>query len=118
MAPSARVVVIDEAQRNRLEAVVRARTTHVRDVQRAQIVLSAADGMSNVAIARALSICQNTVRTWRGRFADHAMPGLGRWCLSRVADRADVIALGQWSQRISLSVLGVRDDVGVGAETG
>jgi len=65
MAPSARVVVIDEAQRNRLEAVVRARTAHVRDVQRAQIVLGAADGMSNVAIARALSICQNTVRTWR-----------------------------------------------------
>jgi transposase len=77
MAPSARVVVIDEAQRNRLEAVVRARTAHVRDVQRAQIVLGAADGMSNVAIAGALSICQNTVRTWRARFADHAMPGLG-----------------------------------------
>jgi transposase len=77
MAPPARVVVIDEAQRNRLEAVVRARTAPVRDVQRAQIVLGAADGMSNTAIARALSICQNTVRTWRARFAAHAMAGLG-----------------------------------------
>lgn len=76
MAPSARVVVIDESQRNRLEAVVRARTAHVRDVQRAQIVLAAADGVSNAAIARALSICQNTVRTWWGRFAKHAIAGL------------------------------------------
>lgn len=76
MAPSARVVVIDESQRHRLEAVVRSRTAPVRDVQRAQIVLAAADGMSNAAIARALSICQNTVRTWRGRFTKHAMAGL------------------------------------------
>ena len=45
-------------------------------------------------------------------------PLLGRWCFSRVAERADVIALGEWQQRISLSVLGVRNDVGVGAETG
>lgn len=76
MAPPARVVVIDEAQRDELEAVVRARTAHVRDVQRAQIVLGSADGMSNAAIARSLSICQNTVRTWRGRFAEHAIAGL------------------------------------------
>ena len=60
-----------------MEAVVRARTAAVRDVQRAQIVLGAADGMSNTAIARELSICENTVRTWRTRFADHSMPGLG-----------------------------------------
>jgi transposase len=77
MAPSARVVVIDEEQRRRLEAVVRSRTAPVREVQRARIVLAAADGMSNAAIARALSIRVNTVRTWRGRFADHGMAGLG-----------------------------------------
>jgi excisionase family DNA binding protein len=50
--------------------------------------------------------------------AQYAEHSLGRWCFSRVANPADVIALGQWQQRISLSVLGVRDDVGVGAETG
>jgi len=48
----------------------------VREVQRARIVLAAADGGSNAAIARHLSISQNTVRTWRGRFADHGMAGL------------------------------------------
>jgi transposase len=76
MARSARVVVLDEGQRARLEAVVRSRTAPVRQVQRARIVLLAADGMSNAAIARVLSIRVNTVRTWRGRFADHAMAGL------------------------------------------
>jgi transposase len=70
-------VVIEEEQRRRLEAVVRSRTAPIRQVQWARIVLSAADGMSNAAIARALSIRVNTVRTWRGRFADHGMAGLG-----------------------------------------
>lgn len=76
MVPSARVVVIDEEQRRRLEAVARSRTAPVRQVQRARIVLGAADGMSNAAIARALSLRENTVRTWRGRFAEHGMAGL------------------------------------------
>jgi transposase len=77
MAPSARVVVLDEQQRRRLEAVVRARTAPIREVQRARIVLLAADGMSNAAIARVLALRVNTVRTWRGRFAEHGMAGLG-----------------------------------------
>jgi hypothetical protein len=43
---------------------------------------------------------------------------LGRRCFSRVANTPDVIVLGQWWQRISLSFLGVRDDVGFDAEAG
>lgn len=76
MAPSARLVVLDEQQRARLEAVVRSRTAPIRDVQRARIVLLAADGMANAAIARALTLRVNTVRTWRGRFVEHGMAGL------------------------------------------
>ena len=54
------------------------RTAHVRDVQRAEIVLGSADGMSNATIARSLSICQNTIRTWRGHQRDPPVaPGLG-----------------------------------------
>jgi len=77
VAPSARVVVLDEQQRRWSEAVVRSRTASIRDVQRARIVLAAADGMSNAAIARMLSVRVNTVRTWRGRFAEHGMAGPG-----------------------------------------
>jgi transposase len=76
MVLSARRVVIDEEQRARLEAVARSRTAPVRDVQRAQIVLDAAAGRSNAAIARRLRIRQNTVRLWRGRFVDHGLQGL------------------------------------------
>ena len=74
--PSAQVVEIEAEQRRHLEAVARSRTAPIRQVQRARIVLGAADGMSNAAIARALSIRTNTVRTWRGRVAEHGMAGL------------------------------------------
>jgi len=43
---------------------------------------------------------------------------LGGWCFSRVADPVGVNSLGEWSWRVLLSVLGVGDDVGFGAETG
>lgn len=76
MAPAACTVDIDEVQRKRLQTLVSSRTAPVREVQRAHIVLAAADGASNAAIARRLSISQNTVRTWRGRFAEHGMAGL------------------------------------------
>jgi transposase len=77
MPPRARAVVIDAEQRLRLEALARSRSAPLRDVQRARIVLAAATGASNAAIARDLSIEESTVRTWRGRFAEHAMAGLG-----------------------------------------
>jgi transposase len=77
MPPRARTVVIDAEHRRRLEALARSRTAPLREVQRARIVLAAADGAGNAAIARHLSISESTVRTWRGRFAEHAMAGLG-----------------------------------------
>jgi transposase len=47
-----------------------------RDVLRARIVLAAADGQANAAIARCLSVTEDTVRRWRGRFAVERVPGL------------------------------------------
>jgi transposase len=74
--PSARSVIIDVQQRPRLEALARSRTAPLCEVQRARIVLAAAEGASNAAIARDLSVTQNTVRTWRNRFAEHGVDGL------------------------------------------
>src|SRR5512144_2722233 len=65
MAPHASTVVIDDAQRKRLQGLTRSRTAPYREVQRARIVLAAADAMPNAAIARQLSISEDTVRTWR-----------------------------------------------------
>src|SRR4051794_37082279 len=76
MAPYASTVVIDDAQRKRLLRLTRSRTAPYREVQRARIVLAAADGMPNAAIARELSISEDTVRTWRDRFATQGLTGL------------------------------------------
>jgi transposase len=45
-------------------------------VQRAVIVLAAADGTPNAQIARRLGICVDTVRKWRARFCARSLPGL------------------------------------------
>ncbi|WP_197058542.1 IS630 family transposase [Modestobacter caceresii] len=47
-----------------------------RDVQRAAIVLAAAEGTSNAEIARRLGICVDTARKWRARFCARGLPGL------------------------------------------
>src|ERR1700741_1832196 len=46
------------------------------DAQRADIVLLAADGLNNCAIAAKVGVTRQTVRTWRERFAKHRLPAL------------------------------------------
>jgi transposase len=59
-----------------LERIVRARTSSQQQVRRAQIVLRAADGASNTAIAAALGVARHTVQHWRDRFARERLAGL------------------------------------------
>jgi transposase len=54
----------------------RGQTTPYRDKIRAQIVWRAADRQTNARIAAELGITVDTVRTWRGRFAEQGMAGL------------------------------------------
>lgn len=70
------VIVLDADERARLEAVVRKRTWPVRDVQRAWIVLLAADGVENVVIADRFGVVVNTVSMWRKRFFEQRFEGL------------------------------------------
>jgi transposase/transposase-like protein len=76
MPRRARTITLDTEHRTHLEALVRSRTASVRDVQRARIVLAAADGATNAAIARELSIQENTVRTWRNRYTERGMKAM------------------------------------------
>jgi len=70
-----------------------------RDRLRAQIVLAAAAGMANAAIAAQLGVCTDTVRKWRRRFAAGRLAGLkdaprsGRPPVFTAADRAEAVAL-------------------------
>jgi len=70
------LITLTDLDRAELEALARARKAPLRKVQRAWIVLAAADGQSNAQIARDLGLHVDTVRTWRSRFAAHGMKGL------------------------------------------
>ncbi|QZS52994.1 IS630 family transposase [Rhodococcus opacus] len=69
-------VVLDDVDRVELERRVRAGNTAQKVVLRAVIVLLAADGESNAAIADELGICVDTARKWRARFCAKGIKGL------------------------------------------
>jgi transposase len=69
-------IVLSLEERTELERIVRARTSSQQAVQRAQIVLQAAAGASNTAIATALGLARGTVQQWRQRFATARLAGL------------------------------------------
>ncbi len=71
---SAERITLTGSQRRELARLVRAGRTERRLVQRATIVLRAAEGLSNAAIAAALRIGVDTARKWRGRWL--AAPGV------------------------------------------
>ena len=73
----ARTVELNSAEREQLQARVRRATSPMRDVLRAGIVLDAAAGLSNEAIAAARKTRPATVSKWRGRFLAARLEGLG-----------------------------------------
>jgi transposase len=74
--PPAHPVRLTASQRHRLKKIARGHKSPHRDRLRAQIVLDAAAGHANAAIARRCRVTANTVRKWRGRFCAEAMAGL------------------------------------------
>ena len=99
MPPAAVPVTLTAAERKTLKQRVRGAKTCWRDRLRAQIVLAAARGQDNARIAADLGVTADTVRKWRGRFAERGLPGLedlprsGRPRRISEADRAAVVAL-------------------------
>ena len=69
-------IVLCDGQRRLLLARARRASGEHRDVLRARIVLAAAGGASNAAIARSLGVTDDTVRKWRRRFCQHGLDGL------------------------------------------
>jgi len=67
---------VTAAERRRLEKVAHSRTAGYQRVIRARIVLDAACGRSNAEISRRRGVAADTVRLWRGRYADEGMAGL------------------------------------------
>jgi len=97
--PRARPVRLTASQRHRLKKIARGHKSPHRDRLRAQIVLDAAAGHANAAIARRCRVTADTARKWRGRFASDAFDGLrdrkrcGRPRRFTAMQRAQVTAL-------------------------
>ena len=70
------VICLDDAGRAELESVSRRGTAPFRLVLRARIVLLAADGLPNSAIAARLGVCEDTARKWRRRYCEQGLGGL------------------------------------------
>lgn len=113
-------IVLTDAERAELTKLVRSRRTSVRLAQRARIVLLAAQGLQNQAIAEQLGVGRIQVSRWRARYATSRLAGIER-DLPRGAPPAkvDVTRLvelttqgkpevaTQWSTRKMAAVLGV-----------
>jgi transposase len=84
--PRLKPLTVTDDERARLEAWVRRPKTAQRLALRSRIVLAAADGLGNTAIAADLRVCLPTVGKWRERFllkrldgpADEPRPGTPR----------------------------------------
>ncbi|MEV0472841.1 IS630 family transposase [Streptomyces prunicolor] len=69
-------VVLTAAERHRLKKMAYGHKTPHQARQRAAVVLLAARGRSNARIAAETHLHVDTIRTWRGRFAQGGLPAL------------------------------------------
>ena len=92
-------LVVNEADRTILNAILRAPTSERRAVIRARIVLASADGTAIARTAAELGVAIMTVKLWRRRYAESGLAGLadehrlGRPPTYSREDRDRVIAL-------------------------
>jgi transposase len=97
--PSPYLIVLSGEEEAVLAARARSVRSQYRDRLRAGIVLAAAAGKNNTAIAVEAGVCTDTVRKWRRRFASDRLAGLkdaprsGRPPVFTAADRAQAVAL-------------------------
>ena len=69
-------IELTEHERSILESLARKYTSSYRDVIRAKIILLAAEGLANDAIAVRLDTPRQIVSKWRKRFCLFRLPGL------------------------------------------
>ncbi len=75
---AAPALAMSSGQREALEVVARSRTAPHRQVQRAEALVLAADGVANAQIGQRVGVKAATVRAWRARFAEEGLAKLGK----------------------------------------
>lgn len=78
MSKPAAALVMSEGQGEILERLAVSRTAPHREVQRARVLLLAADGVANARIAGETGVTPVTVRAWRARFAEQGLSRFGK----------------------------------------
>ena len=73
-------ISLSVTDRDQIDRWLSAQNTPQQVALRSRIVLAAAAGHSDSAIAAALAINRKTVRLWRARFAAHGLTGL--WAIA------------------------------------
>src|ERR671920_751810 len=76
MAAHVRTVEVPDADRRQLQRRVRDKGAPAREVERARIVLLAAEGVPGKQIAAIVGCAEPTVVTWRGPYAESGLAGL------------------------------------------
>lgn len=121
----AKAITLTDEERITLTKWARGRSTPARLVQRAQIVLAAANGRENQDIASELGCTRRTVGTWRNRFAEQRLAGIehdaprgGRTATQRQKFEAEILRkttqetppnATHWSTRTLAKALGCDD---------
>src|SRR6266545_4050729 len=77
MGRAAEALEVSDGQREVLDALSRSQTLPFRVVQRARVLLLAADGVSNVEIAELAGVSRPTVLAWRADFAQRGLVDFG-----------------------------------------
>jgi hypothetical protein len=70
MARPKKTITLTTEQKELLEKISRSRETPHSLVQRAEIILKAAEGLNNKTISPMLGVCQETVGMWRKRWIE------------------------------------------------
>ena len=116
-------LVLRDGDREELDRLTRASTAPAGLAQRARIVLAAADGEANTAIAARVGVSRPTVIGWRARYEAEGLDGLrdeDRSGRPREIDRLDVVSatllappkkygVTHWSTRLLARHLGIGD---------
>lgn len=119
---AAPTITLSPEEEHKLTRLARSNTTSVRLARRARIVLLAATGMANQAIAAELKIGRVQVGRWRERYAEDGLTGierdLPRGGRKPKVDAAEIVrrttqtlpvAATQWSTRTLAQEMGVSD---------
>jgi len=125
MSNKASPVVLNMEENRTLQNIANSRTAPYRKVQRARLVLLAAEGMTNTAIAQEVGLRRSMVVKWRQRFIGERLAGLedrprpGKPRQYSDADRLRVIEMAcsqkpvgetHWSVRTLAKATGVGRD--------